>query len=198
MWSLADDYADENGVLIGYTKEALDAEIGLKNFCEALPCEWIDLTGEWVKLPEYQDHNGNTAKRRAADQKRKKTVRTLSAKCPQPKRTKSGLEKRREEVKEKGEKEKRASRLSLDCIPSEWIAWTKGYNRTVDHQREFQKFSDYWLGAPGQKGVKADWFATWRNWIRRDYEEVKQRAADLPSSAFNPDGTIKEGYAHAH
>ena len=29
------------------------------------------------------------------------------------------------------------------------------------------RFVDYWRAQPGQKGVKADWSATWRNWIRR-------------------------------
>jgi hypothetical protein len=29
------------------------------------------------------------------------------------------------------------------------------------------KFRDYWAAIPGQKGVKLDWPATWRNWIRR-------------------------------
>ena len=30
----------------------------------------------------------------------------------------------------------------------------------------FEKFKDYWISQPGQKGVKLDWFATWRNWVR--------------------------------
>jgi hypothetical protein len=32
---------------------------------------------------------------------------------------------------------------------------------------EFQKFRDYWKSQPGQRGVKADWDATWRNWVRK-------------------------------
>ena len=32
---------------------------------------------------------------------------------------------------------------------------------------ETRKFADYWAGVPGAKGVKLDWNATWRNWIRR-------------------------------
>jgi hypothetical protein len=31
---------------------------------------------------------------------------------------------------------------------------------------EFEKFRDYWIAQPGQKGVKLDWDATWRNWCR--------------------------------
>jgi hypothetical protein len=37
----------------------------------------------------------------------------------------------------------------------------------LDLDGERGKFTDYWRGAPGAKGVKADWPATWRNWVRR-------------------------------
>ena len=70
LWSLADEHADDNGILHGYTKHDIDEEIGVENFCDSLPSEWIDLTGEWVKLPEYLEHNGSTAKKRANTQKR--------------------------------------------------------------------------------------------------------------------------------
>lgn len=35
---------------------------------------------------------------------------------------------------------------------------------------EAAKFRDYWVAQPGQKGVKLDWPATWRNWCRRAAE----------------------------
>ena len=31
---------------------------------------------------------------------------------------------------------------------------------------EFSLFHDYWRSQAGQRGVKVDWFATWRNWVR--------------------------------
>lgn len=34
----------------------------------------------------------------------------------------------------------------------------------------FESFRDYWRAAPGAKGVKSDWAATWRNWCRREQE----------------------------
>lgn len=40
---------------------------------------------------------------------------------------------------------------------------------------EMAKFCDYWNSMPGQKGVKLDWPATWRNWCRRVKEQqIKQ------------------------
>ena len=32
---------------------------------------------------------------------------------------------------------------------------------------QLETFTDYWNGVAGAKGVKLDWIATWRNWIRR-------------------------------
>lgn len=37
---------------------------------------------------------------------------------------------------------------------------------------EEEKFIDYWLAKPGQSGVKLDWNATWRNWVRRVVQDV--------------------------
>jgi phage terminase Nu1 subunit (DNA packaging protein) len=34
-------------------------------------------------------------------------------------------------------------------------------------------FVDYWIAQPGQKGVKTDWDATWRNWMRRKQADLK-------------------------
>jgi hypothetical protein len=34
-------------------------------------------------------------------------------------------------------------------------------------RREGERMRDWAIAAPGQKGVKLDWDATWRNWIRR-------------------------------
>jgi hypothetical protein len=36
-----------------------------------------------------------------------------------------------------------------------------------DRTDELDAFRDYWIAQPGQRGVKLDWDATWRNWIRR-------------------------------
>ena len=55
----------------------------------------------------------------------------------------------------------RAARLSEDWVPKEFEGETV----------ELEKFRDWARSAPGQKGVKADWDATWRNWMRRVREQ---------------------------
>lgn len=47
-------------------------------------------------------------------------------------------------------------------------------------ETELAKFRDYWAALPGQKGVKTDWPATWRNWVRRAAESLPAaRTADV-------------------
>lgn len=78
LWCLADEHADADGVLTGYTADAIDAEVGVPGFCAALPPEWINLDGQWVQLPEYQEHNGTTGKSRAQATKRKRKERAVT------------------------------------------------------------------------------------------------------------------------
>lgn len=33
-----------------------------------------------------------------------------------------------------------------------------------------ERFCDYWRAKPGKDGRKTDWPATWRNWLRRDFD----------------------------
>lgn len=38
---------------------------------------------------------------------------------------------------------------------------------------EHAKFLDHWAAAPGAKGRKVDWEATWRNWIRNSIDRLR-------------------------
>jgi hypothetical protein len=76
LWCLADAHADENGVVVGYTNDDINDLVGIENFCESLPEQWIDLAGEFVKLPNYQEHNGSTGKSRAQAAKRQQVSRS--------------------------------------------------------------------------------------------------------------------------
>lgn len=78
LWCLADSHANENGELVGYTCADVDELVGVPGFCEALPADWIDVAGQYVKLPNYQEHNGSTGKTRAQDSKRQKRHRGVT------------------------------------------------------------------------------------------------------------------------
>lgn len=64
---------------------------------------------------------------------------------------------------------KRGCRLPRDWTPTDdLIAWALARpgmtNAALDE--EIDKFNDHWKSAPSSKGVKLDWSATFRNWIR--------------------------------
>ena len=61
----------------------------------------------------------------------------------------------------------RGTRLPTDCeLPQEWFDFCKQQRSDLNATEVFAAFRDYWIAQPGQKGVKTDWTATWRNWIR--------------------------------
>lgn len=45
------------------------------------------------------------------------------------------------------------------------------------------QFRDYWVAQPGSKGRKADWPATWRNWVRR--QSAQPRASPRQAQQAN-------------
>lgn len=51
-------------------------------------------------------------------------------------------------------------------------------------QGELAKFRDYWVAQPGQKGVRNDWQATWRNWVRKAVEAAPGQRAPTSSDPF--------------
>jgi uncharacterized protein YdaU (DUF1376 family) len=57
-------------------------------------------------------------------------------------------------------------------ISDYWVPKDDDWNMAVDAlgqvkaRHEQIQFKDYWRSVPGAKGVKLDWDATWRNWVR--------------------------------
>ena len=71
------------------------------------------------------------------------------------------------------------SRLSADwLLPKAWGEWAvdEGLDTEVV-RREADRFRDYWIAAAGAKGRKADWPATWRNWVREERAPAAARQA---------------------
>jgi hypothetical protein len=62
---------------------------------------------------------------------------------------------------------KRGTRLPEGWLPEPNVRSQMAAERAdVDLVAEHAKFCDHWRAQPGQKGVKLDWAATWRNWMR--------------------------------
>ena len=82
------------------------------------------------------------------------------------------------ETKREGKKTQRGTRLPTDFLLSvEWIDFCRQHRPELDPQETFEGFRDYWIAQPGQKGVKTDWTATWRNWVRRQ-QQAKKTASE--------------------
>ena len=65
------------------------------------------------------------------------------------------------------EKKTLGKRLASDfSFPKEWEDFCQQTRPELSPVKTFDQFKDYWIAQAGQKGVKLDWFATWRNWVR--------------------------------
>ncbi|PCN46988.1 hypothetical protein Csp2054_14185 [Curtobacterium sp. 'Ferrero'] len=76
---------------------------------------------------------------------------------------------------------KRGTRLERSWQPSaETVDRMRAEAPGIDLRREHEVFVDYWTSKTGQAATKADWDATWRNWMRRKADDVAKR--DQPRS----------------
>ena len=90
------------------------------------------------------------------------------------------------------------------------IQFCKTTRADLDPMNVADGFRDYWIAVPGAKGKKANWPATWRNWIRNQrqtqttakgqtrHEQLADKLADLTGAnrrnKSGPEGVI-HGYA---
>lgn len=67
-------------------------------------------------------------------------------------------------------KASKGTRLAKDwTLPEAWRTWALEARADLGVpgiELEADKFRDHWRAATGSKATKADWLATWRNWIR--------------------------------
>lgn len=189
VWAVFDTHSVD-GRLAGYTADLMDHVIGWPGFSAAMMAVgWLGMEGpETLVIPEFSTHNGQSAKRRAEDQKRKRDsrsnpqpVRNMSANEDDKLQSESGLEREREEEKKREEadsasgdapaakpkREQTGSRLPDDWQPDDQlVTWAKSERPDLNIATQTASFRDYWRSQPGQKGRKSDWPATFRNWIR--------------------------------
>ena len=70
LWSAADEHT-EDGIMVGLTLRSIDRKTGIKGFGQAL-CDigWLADHPEGVRLVNFDDHNGSSAKKRCQTAKR--------------------------------------------------------------------------------------------------------------------------------
>ncbi|QOT75072.1 hypothetical protein [Cupriavidus basilensis] len=83
----------------------------------------------------------------------------------------------------------KATRLPKGWVlPKPWGEWalTEHPSWTADHTRKVaEMFRDHWHAAGGANARKADWEATWRNWVRREGPMAGSGAAGGATATTN-------------
>jgi hypothetical protein len=202
VWCLFDEHS-EDGQVEGYTTEAIDDLIGWPGFCAAMAVvQWLEVSDGFCALPRFDEHNGQSAKRRAMETQRKRRERAeedarLSALDADKKRSRTDKREEKKEDTFSGNSvgdagashtaEPKAHPLPADWqLPRAWGEWAMSEypHWTADDVRlEADKFRDHWRGKSGKDSRKADWPATWRNWCRSD---IAQRAHPLRAPGVKP------------
>lgn len=73
----------------------------------------------------------------------------------------------------------RGTRLAQDWVLTKSLGeWAQTERPDLNIRQIAEQFKDYWIAQPGQKGVKLDWSATWRNWVRNS-KATKANPADI-------------------
>ncbi len=63
------------------------------------------------------------------------------------------------------------SRLPAGFPTSDELGWCRQKRPELDAEALGEKFRDYWASLAGSKGVRADWPAVWRNFVRTEHAE---------------------------
>ena len=79
LWALADQHTAD-GVLDGLSPGRIDRKVAIKGFSDALVAVgWLSTDGESVVIPDFEEHNGSSAKKRSQTAKRAAVHRSANA-----------------------------------------------------------------------------------------------------------------------
>lgn len=148
VWCVFDQHSAD-GVLDGYTLEAMDAEIGWPGFSVAMAAPavgWLLVGEDCLSVPRFDTHNGASAKRRALDAERKRDERGSgektgkSKKAPKDVRDPSASDADKTPTREEKEEEREerdddanakapatADQWPAEFTPKTWEQWRKWY-----------------------------------------------------------------------
>lgn len=198
VWSVFDEHS-EDGILVGYSSESMDIEIGCQGFCAAMiAVEWLADTGQSLEIPRADAHNGTSAKRRAQETERKRDARTVpKMSASDADKLRSREEKRREEHKEQEQKKEHAPQAAFPTptkrtdlghrIPDDWTltpdleAYCRQKRPDLDPHDQAERFVLHWRSKAGKDARKTDWGLTYMTWIRNAHRTGGTYATSTPS-----------------
>jgi hypothetical protein len=178
LWFLCDTHIGQDDVLpLGINE--INQFVGIEGFANILPEDWLQVVdAHHVKLPNYHIHNGTVAKKTALTNKRVNRHRLArNGQALQPCNADALLDLDLDH-KKKNNKKKIACRL-----PDEFALTTERSEYASTHglspSETFDAFCDYWRAANGANGIKRDWDAAWRTWVRSPYNQPKANGKAL-------------------
>ncbi len=182
VWCMADEHT-EDGSLPGYSLSALDESINWPGFAKAMKdIDWLIEDTQGIVFPRFDEHNGASAKRRAQESERKRRDRNTSATDADKKRTREEKRRGSTPVSPKASSDSnvaKRTRKPASGVPEsfdvsdEMAQWAVAEGLPAEQVLpETAKCLDHFRG---KGAVKADWMATWRNWIRKSVEYRAQR-----------------------
>ena len=190
--------SDDRGEFVGIDCEALDCLLGLDEGATAAILDAMEGRGlvaggaicAWEKRQpkrERVDEN-STERSKAFRQKQRHATPIDDAATPRNATQRQETpreEKRREEEKTEeapSAKSPRGTALPKDwTLPDDWKTWAEKERPDVDVVTVADSFRDFWIAKPGKDGRKADWQATWRNWVRNQRAHPMRRDSGSPA-----------------
>lgn len=171
VWCLFDAHSAD-GRLDGYTEQTLDEDIAWPGFSAAMVAvDWLENDGDSLATPRFDEHNGQSAKRRAQEAERKRNDRKTSASDADKKRTRE--EKRREEENPmSGPSEPDADSLGEEKVERRKV------RRGSDADYECAEFL-FKQQRKANPTCKAPNFDTWANDIRLMREQDGRQLRDI-------------------
>lgn len=180
MWSYADSHIRDDDTL-DLGRSELDEIIGIEGFCSLLPADWlVEINENTVELPNFQEHNGVEAKRRALTQKRVKRHRNASSVTEAlPDQDQTRLDQDQQTggadalppVPTSESKKRPSRRCPSDFnVTDELLVWASTECPGLNVEHETKAFRDYEF-----RNAHTDWRATWRTWMRKAHENRTRR-----------------------
>ena len=156
----------------------------------------------WEKRQFSSDTSAQrVAKHRAAKKAAEEAARNGDVTLPQRKSNALDTDTDTDTDTEKKSKAKAEAKATASRLPADWsasaddIEFCKAERPDLVPTQTEQRFRDYWIAQPGVKGRKADWPATWRNWVRNERAPhgPAGRAAKFDPTAFVNRGRPQPG-----
>ncbi len=174
VWSVFDVHS-EGGRLEGYTPETMDHIIGWDGFCSAMMAVgWLDYDGsESLVMPDFDTHNGQSAKRRADETERKRKERNSAD------RLRTGCGQGEDKKRSRGEESRVEENKEIDIVISYLndAAGKSFRGAKADKAMISQRLKDY--GMDCVKAVIDKKSAKWK-------DDPKMRDYLRPSTLFRP------------